>query len=110
MQRRLVVRADTTGGMKKVTTGPADRNLLFSVGMRAHDAAAAVIADIDPDAWVPGSRHRRHPRDGAEVAEVPALVPDWAPKATRAIVRRERPHPGASLRLWDHDGLWIRSP
>lgn len=32
------------------------------------------------------------------------LVPDWAPEGTRAIVRRERAHPGASLRLWDHGG------
>ena len=44
------------------------------------------------------------PRDGAQVTEAPALVPAWAPEGTRAIVRRERPHPGASLRLWDYNG------
>lgn len=32
------------------------------------------------------------------------MVPDWAPAGTRAIIRREEPHPGASLRLWDHNG------
>jgi hypothetical protein len=105
VRRRLLVRADTAGGTAKVTKGLADRNLLFSVGMRAHDAAAAVIADIDDDAWTPAINVDGEPRDGAEVAEVPALVPSWAPEGTRAIVRRERPHPGASLRLWDHDGL-----
>lgn len=26
------------------------------------------------------------------------------PEGTRAIVRREIPHPGAPLKLWDHDG------
>lgn len=29
---------------------------------------------------------------------------DWMPPGTRVIVRRERPHPGAPLRLWDHNG------
>lgn len=27
------------------------------------------------------------------------------PAGTRIIVRREKPHQGAQLRLWDHDGL-----
>ena len=105
VQRRLVVRADTAGGTAKVAKGLASRNLLFSLGMRANDTAAAVIANIDEQLWVPAMDADGTPRDGAEVAEVPALVPGWAPEGTRAIVRRERPHPGASLRLWDHNGL-----
>ena len=105
VKRRLVVRADTAGGTAKVTKGLAARNLVFSVGMRANDIAAAVIAAIDEDAWVPALNPDGQPREGAEVAEVPELVPAWAPEGTRAIVRRERPHPGASLRLWDHNGL-----
>jgi hypothetical protein len=105
VQRRLLVRADTAGGTAKVTRGLAARNLLFSVGMRANDAAAAMIAAIPEDAWTPAMHADGQPRDGAEVAEVPDLVPSWAPEGTRAIVRRERPHPGASLRLWDVGGL-----
>jgi hypothetical protein len=105
VQRRLVVRADTAGGTKKVATGLAARNVTFMVGMRANEVAAAVIADIDEDVWVPAVNTDGRPREGAEVAEVPELVPSWAPEGTRAIVRRERPHPGASLRLWDHNGL-----
>lgn len=43
-------------------------------------------------------------RDGAEVAELTDLV-DLAdyPTGTRIIVRRERPHPGAQLSLFDQD-------
>jgi hypothetical protein len=104
VQRRLVVRSDTAGGTAKVTTGLAARNLVFAVGMRANAAAGAVIANIDDDAWVPAVDPDGRPRQGAEVAEVCELVPSWAPPGTRAIVRRERPHPGASLRLWDHNG------
>jgi hypothetical protein len=105
VKRRLVVRADTAGGTAKVTKGLAARNLVFSVGMRASEAAAGVVEAIDEDVWTPAINTDGTVREGAEVAEVPALVPSWAPAGTRAIVRRERPHPGASLRLWDHNGL-----
>jgi hypothetical protein len=103
--RRLIVRADIAGGTKKVTEGLADRNIVFAVGMRTSDVAAAIIADIDEKLWVPALNADGELRDGAQVAEVDELVPCWAPKGTRAIVRRERPHPGASLRLWDYNGL-----
>lgn len=43
-------------------------------------------------------------RKGAEVAELDVTLERW-PLGTRAIVRRERPHPGAQLRLWDHNGM-----
>ena len=49
------------------------------------------------------------PRDGAWVAEATGLIPltGWPP-GTRLILRKERPHPGAQLRITDADGL--RSP
>lgn len=103
--RRVVVRADTAGGTAKMTVGLAARNVVFSVGMRATEVAAGVIKAIPAEAWEPAINQDGQVRDGADVAEVDDLVPDWAPAGTRAIVRRERPHPGASLRLWDHDGL-----
>jgi hypothetical protein len=41
-------------------------------------------------------------RDGAQICEITGLVPaDSYPHATRFIVRRERPHPGAQLSLFD---------
>lgn len=45
-------------------------------------------------------------RDGAWVAEVTDLLElgSW-PAGMRVIVRKERPHPGAQLRLTDVDGL-----
>jgi len=105
VQRRLVVRADTAGGTGKMTVGLADRNVVFSVGLRSSALRAQVMKHIGDDAWLPAINADGNVRDGAHVAEVPDLVPGWAPAGTRAIVRRERPHPGASLRLWDHDGL-----
>ncbi len=45
------------------------------------------------------------PRDGAWVAEATGLVDlsGW-PAGTQLILRRERPHPGAQLRITDVDG------
>src|SRR5699024_12171659 len=47
-------------------------------------------------------------RDGAFVAELTGLLnlSDW-PEGMRVIVRKERPHPGAQLRVTDHDGMRI---
>ena len=104
VKRRLKVRADTAGGTKKVLVGLAARNLVFSVGMRTSDDAVAAIKDIPESAWQPAVEANGSVRDGAQVAEWSDLVPAWAPHGTRAIVRRERPHPGASLRLWDYNG------
>ena len=48
------------------------------------------------------------PRDGAQVAELTARLPDMTahgwPAGMRIIARRERPHLGAQLRLTDVDG------
>lgn len=104
VKRRLKIRADTAGGTKKVLAGLAERNLIFSVGMRTSDDAVAAIRDIPESAWQPALEVDGTPREGAQVVEWPNLVPAWAPDGTRAIVRRERPHPGASLRLWDYNG------
>jgi hypothetical protein len=41
-------------------------------------------------------------RDGAQIAEITGLVPDGNyPEGTRFVVRRETPHPGAQLSLFD---------
>ena len=44
-------------------------------------------------------------REGAWVADVTGLLDlsSW-PKGMRVIVRKERPHPGAQLRITDADG------
>src|SRR3954454_7362647 len=50
------------------------------------------------------------PREGAQVAELtdrlPATFVGWPP-GIRVITCRERPHPGAQLRITDHEGWRI---
>lgn len=103
--RVLRVRADTAAGGPTMLKKLAERNLMFSVGMRVSDVACTAIRNIDESVWQPAVNVDGKLREGAQVCEAPALVPANAPPGTRAIVRRERPHPGASLRLWDYNGL-----
>jgi hypothetical protein len=52
--------------------------------------------------WIPALDADGDLRDGAEICEITGLVPDTGyPAGTRFIVRRERPHPGAQLTLFD---------
>lgn len=55
--------------------------------------------------WTPAYDAHDTVRDGAWVAEFTGLLDltSW-PKGMRVIVRKERPHPGAQLRITDVDG------
>ncbi len=101
--RAILVRTDNAGYSRQVIGGLAARNLRFSIGMPASEAFDREIHALAHTAWLPARDANGRPRPGAQVAEL-ARVPAWMPPATRAIVRRERPHPGAQLRLWDHNG------
>jgi hypothetical protein len=72
----------------------------FSVGAAITEPIrAAIVACLD---WLPAIDADRELRDGAEIAELTHLVDLSAyPPGTRMIVRRERPHPGAQLSIFD---------
>ena len=54
--------------------------------------------------WHPALDQDGTLRDGAEVAELTGMLDlTGYPAGTRIIVRRERPHPGAQLTLFDQD-------
>ncbi len=55
-------------------------------------------------AWSPARTQADERRDGAEVASLHGLDLSAWPAGTRAVVRRERPHPGAQLSFSDADG------
>ena len=54
-------------------------------------------------AWRPALTQAGERRDGAAVAELALELSRW-PAGTRAICRRERPHPGAQLSFSDDNG------
>ena len=72
----------------------------FSIGIAVTEPIrAAITTCVD---WIPAIDADRELRDGAEIAELTHLVDLTAyPEGTRMIVRRERPHPGAQLSLFD---------
>lgn len=100
----VLVRADTAGAVAAFVDGLVTRNCEFSIGARVNDALDAAIAAVRSDAWVPAVDANGKERRGAQVAELDVAPAGW-PVGTRAICRREKPHPGAQLRLWDHNGL-----
>jgi hypothetical protein len=67
-----------------------------------------VLPRIPKRAWTPAYDAGERVRDGAWVADVtgllnPAILSKW-PTGMRVIARKERPPPGAQLRLTDVDG------
>jgi len=72
----------------------------FSVGVAITEPIREAIRHASD--WIPAVDTDGEPRDGAEICEITGLVPaDGYPQGTRFIVRRERPHPGAQLSLFD---------
>ncbi len=104
VEHPVLVRADTAGAVRGFIDGLVARNCEFSVGGRVCASLDAAISAVAPDAWVAARDANGTPRRGAQVAELDVTLDHW-PSGTRAICRREKPHPGAQLRLWDHDGL-----
>ena len=108
----LVIRADTSGATHWLAEECVDRNCRFSLGYAIDDRVRlAVQASMALDEttrrrrkrlWRPAIEADGKPRDGAEVADLTDFVDlDTWPEGTRLIVRRERPHPGAQLSLFD---------
>jgi hypothetical protein len=77
--------------------------MAFSIGASlGHVDIHTILAQIPQQAWTPAYNAEGEPRDGASVVEVTDLAELFAwPVGTRLILRKERPHPGAQLRITD---------
>jgi len=102
----VVARADSAALTHGFVDACRAAHVRFSIG---HDLTAPIrtaCLAVPARRWVPAvTADGRDERDGADVAEITDLVDlsRW-PEATRAIVRREEPHPGAQLTFTDVDG------
>jgi hypothetical protein len=65
------------------------------------------VLKVPASAWAPAVETNGEARDGAWIAELTGKLIDGWPKGMRLIVRKERPHPGAQLRITDADGMRI---
>lgn len=100
----MLVRGDSASGTHAFVDGVRARGLCFSVGFEIHEHVRTTILTLPETAWLPAITQDAEEREGAAVAELPAHVVAGWPSGSRAICRREIPHPGAQLRFTDHDG------
>jgi hypothetical protein len=104
--RGVLVRADGAGGTHELLRWLTGQRVQYSVGFSLPDVFEDRITLLDKaDQWKPAYDSDGQIRDGAFVAEATGLLDlkSW-PVGMRVIIRKERPHPGAQLRLTDIDG------
>ena len=115
-RRQLLVRADGAGashGLLDWLTGlDAKRGyrLGYSVGFAITEPVRQAICLVPAAAWQVALNADGDVREHADVAELtglldPTVLASWPP-GMRVIVRREHPHPGAPLTLFEHRDGW----
>lgn len=107
--RRTLIRCDSAGGTHQFVAWLAQRGrwLSYSVGMVITESIHEHVLKIPASAWTPAIESDGEVRDGAWIAELTGDLLDGWPQGIRLIVRKERPHPGAQLRITDADGMRI---
>jgi Transposase DDE domain group 1 len=110
LRSRVLVRGDTGSGVHGFVWHAHNVGLQYSVGIYARQPVQDALAALPAQVWRAALDTDGRPRQGAQVAELtrwlPATFSGWPP-GMRIIARRERPHPGAQLRLTDHHGWRI---
>lgn len=103
--RSVLIRIDGAGSTHELLDWLTARKLSYSVGFGLPDDTADLLEQIPEQAWSPALDAEGQVRDGAWVTELTGLLTlnKW-PAGMRVIARVERPHPGAQLRITDHDG------
>jgi hypothetical protein len=99
---RVLIRADAGGASHWFAEACVDRNLEYSFGFHIDHRVRDGVMMVPTGCWHPAIDATGRRRDGAEVVELTDFVDltGW-PEGTRLIARRERPHPGAQLSLFD---------
>jgi hypothetical protein len=109
--KKVLIRIDGAGGTHELIAWLTRRRLSYSVGFTLPGDLASIqqtLAAVPEDVWTPAYDADGQVRPGAWVAEMTGLFDlSGLPPGMRLIVRKERPHPGAQLRITDVDGLRI---
>ena len=108
VKRSVTVRADGAGDVKDVLAGFEDRNLSWVVTGRYNPTVHEAVSQVKHRQWRPAHNRDGSKRKNSFVVEVTGQVDVDTlgyPKGMRVIVRREKLHPGAQMRLWD-DSTW----
>ena len=103
VNRGTLVRCDSAGATHDFLEAVSAQGLAFSVGYDITERVRAALLALPESAWLPALDSEGDPREGAWVAELALDLAAW-PSGTRALCRRERPHPGAQLSFSDAGG------
>jgi hypothetical protein len=98
----ILVRADAAGATHGFVDAIVSANCDFSIGFPIDQGVRDALVRVQEEDWIQARETDGSVRDGAWVVELTDLIPLAAwPEDTRLIMRRERPHPGAQLTLFD---------
>jgi hypothetical protein len=100
-ETEMLVRTDTAGATHDFVDGCRDRRVRFSIGLPIDQGIREVLCLAQEEDWQPAVETDGSARDGAWIVELTGLIDHRWPDRTRVIARRERPHPGAQLTLFD---------
>lgn len=115
-RRDLLIRADSAGASHALLDWMTCRDathlyrVQYSIGFALSQPLREAVTALPSTAWTPAIEADGTARDGADVAEITGLLPAafrnrW-PDRMRWIVRRERPHPGAQLSVFEDNDGW----
>jgi hypothetical protein len=105
-ETEMLVRTDTAGATHGFVEGCRDRRVRFSIGLPVDQRVRDALCLAQEEDWISAIETDGTPRDGAWVTEITDLIDHRWLEDTRLIARRERPHPGAQLTLFDqHEGF-----
>lgn len=112
-RRDLLIRSDGAGASHKLLDWLTDlgkirgRRVEYSVGFAITEKIRDAIKLVPAKVWTPASDADGDIREGGDVADLTGLLDlDSWPEGMRVIVRRERPHPGAQLSLFEERDGW----
>ena len=97
----VLVRTDTAGATHDFIDGCRERGVGFVVGLPIDAAVRDAFMLVQEEDWIPAIETDGSRRDGAWLAELTDLIDHHWGDGVRVIARRERPHPGAQLTLFD---------
>ncbi|MFR9780853.1 IS1380 family transposase [Micromonospora sp. MS34] len=110
----ILIRTDSAGHTREFLTHIRSLrargvDIRFSIGVPVTATIREMLAWLvdQPDIWTPALDPDAGLREDAEICEITHLIDTSAyPAGTRIIARRERPHPGAQLSLFDEATGW----
>jgi hypothetical protein len=115
-RRKLLIRSDGAGASHGLLDWLTEqgkvrgRSVEYSVGFAITEKLRDAIDLVPKKVWTPAADADGGVREGGDVAEVTGLIDKTAlgkwPNGMRVIVRRERPHPGAQLSLFEERDGW----